>query len=120
MDAVVAKWDSQVLKVRPENQEWADEMCCQVPGHKSRHGKKFVVRGSWAWEKGLVQAGKDDSIDLYDEKAIDELFKGTEDEGCKCMFRYTNNLRDLPDGMITEVGKKKIKEMDEMWKKSGL
>lgn len=44
-EAIMVQWDAMVMKVQSRDQEWANEMCCQVPGHKEKHEKKYAVRG---------------------------------------------------------------------------
>ena len=98
--AIAAKWDAQVHNVKQEMQEWADEMCCQFPGHKERDGNLYAIKGNWALQKGLMTEGTG-VVDLEDES----LF---EDEGCICCFRYKQGLRDLPYSMLTEKGKQTL------------
>lgn len=98
--AIAAKWDAQVHHVKPEHQEWADEMCCQVPSHKERDGTLYSIKGSWALKKGLITEGAG-IVDLNDEN----LF-GKED--CICCFRYEQALKSLPYSMLTEKGKQTL------------
>ena len=83
-------------------QEWADEMCCQVPGHKERDGTLYAIKGNWALQKGLMTEGTG-VVDLDEES----LF---EDEECICCFRYKQGLRSLPYSMLTEKGKQALLE----------
>jgi hypothetical protein len=99
-EAIAAKWDAQAHHVKQEMQEWADEMCCQVPGHKERDGKLYAIKGNWALQKGLMTEGTG-VVDLDDKS----LF---EDKGCICCFRYKLGLRDLPYSMLTEKGKQTL------------
>lgn len=100
--AIAAKWDAQVHHVKPEMQAWADEMCCQISGHKERDGSLFATKGNWALQKGLMNEGAG-VVDLDDES----LF---EDEECICCFRYEQALRSLPYSMLTEKGKQTLLE----------
>ncbi len=102
-EAIMVEWDAMVKEVQPEDQEWADEMCCQVPRHKEKHGKKYAVKGNWALEKGLMNKG-DGLVDLDDEFLFSE-------EECKCRFIPFRNLRDLPESMMTEKGKKELERV---------
>lgn len=100
--AIAAKWDAQVHHVIQEMQAWADEMCCQVPGHKERDGTLYAIKGNWALQKGLMTEGTG-VVDLDEES----LF---EDEECICCFRYEQALRSLPYSMLTEKGKQTLLE----------
>lgn len=100
--AIVAEWDARVHHVKPEMQAWADEMCCQVPGHKERDGTLYAIKGNWALQKGLMTEGA--GVVNLDEES---LFK---DEECICCFRYLQTLRSLPYSMLTEKGKQTLLE----------
>lgn len=98
--AIVARWDARVYFVKPEDQEWADGMCCQVPSHKERHGTLYAIKGSWALKKGLITKGAG-VVNLDDEHLFDN-------EGCICCFQFIQFLQDLPYSMLTEKGKQAI------------
>lgn len=68
--------------------------------HKERDGRVYLLRGNWAQEKGLVKKG---AAGYYDEVTAvgEEVF-------CSCSAEYVYNLRDLPDGMVTEKGKTEL------------
>ena len=100
--AIAAKWDAQVHHVIQEMQAWADEMCCQVPGHNERDGTLYAIKGNWALQKGLMTEGTG-VVDL-DGKSL------FEDEECICCFRYEQALRSLPYSMLTEKGKQTLLE----------
>lgn len=100
--AIAVKWDAQVHHVKQEMQAWADEMCCQVRGHKERDGTLYAIKGNWALQKGLMTEGAG-VVDLDEES----LF---EDEECICCFRYKQGLRSLPYSMLTEKGKQALLE----------
>jgi hypothetical protein len=69
------------------------------PAHKRLDGKIFVVRANWAIEKGLMTKG-----DGY----IDDNERPAERPFCRCQYRYIYNLRDLPDALLTEKGRKAL------------
>ncbi|MHB1910400.1 MAG: terminase small subunit [Nitrososphaerales archaeon] len=98
--SIAAIWDASVHNVKPEYQEWADSMCCQVPGHKELHGKKInAIKGNWALEKGLMNEGEG-IVDLEEDWF-------NEDE-CICRFRFIDHLSELPYSMLSPKGRKEI------------
>jgi len=72
------------------------------PDHKERDGKIYLLRGSWAQEQGLVKTGE---AGYYDEitAAAQEVF-------CRCYVVTLYALRELPELMLTEKGKKLLEE----------
>lgn len=69
--------------------------------HKQRDGKAFLLKESWARERGLVKPGK---MGFYG----DPLTKCGEEPYCRCVMRWVYNLRDLPPDMLTAKGKKEL------------
>lgn len=67
------------------------------PDHKARHGKVYLVRGSWAQAKGLVRPGP--------AGYTDQVTQPAEEPFCRCAYTYLYNLRQLPDDMLTERGR---------------
>lgn len=70
------------------------------PDHKERAGNIYLLRSSWAKEKGLVKpgpAGYYDDITSFGE----EVF-------CSCWGTWIYHIRDLPDDMITQKGKEEL------------
>ena len=70
------------------------------PDHKERAGKIYLLRSSWAKEKGLVKPG---SAGYYDDITSfgEEIF-------CSCWGTWIYNVRDLPSDMVTEKGKEEL------------
>ena len=68
--------------------------------HKPMDGRIYAVRGNWAFEKGLMNAGPNGYID--------EVTRPKQDVGCMCWLQWVYSLRDLPDGMITPIGKAEL------------
>lgn len=66
------------------------------PEHLERDGLVYLVRGSWAAERGLVRPvhGYTDDVDQPAEKVF-----------CRCGWIYLYNLRQLPDDMLTAKGR---------------
>ncbi|WP_186215918.1 hypothetical protein [Burkholderia gladioli] len=72
------------------------------PYHKEREGKIYLLRSSWAKDKGLVKpgpAGYYDDVTSFGE----EVF-------CSCFGRWLYSLRDLPPEMLTQAGEKALAE----------
>jgi hypothetical protein len=68
--------------------------------HKEWGGRIYAVRGNWALEKGLMNAGP--------YGYIDEISRPKQDVGCMCGLQWLYSLRSLPDGMITPIGKAEL------------
>jgi hypothetical protein len=66
------------------------------PEHVARHGKYYVLRGTWAIEQGLIK--------LAGRKYYDEVTAVGEEVSCRCTARYVFSLRDLPPDMLTRKG----------------
>ena len=64
--------------------------------HKERDRKIYLIRGSWAHEKGLVKPGP--------AGFMDEITQPGEEVVCRCGFRYLAHLRSLPPDMLTKKG----------------
>lgn len=63
--------------------------------HEDLNGKIFLVRGSWAHERGLI---KTEGMEFLDERALPGV------ANCTCSCCYLNALRALPLAMLTEEG----------------
>lgn len=88
--AIAMRWNSQWK--RPGYQYRKD--------HKERDQLIYLLRASWAKEKGLVKPG---SAGYYDDitKVAEEVF-------CSCYATWIYNLRDLPDDMLTVKGREAL------------
>lgn len=84
------------------NSKWRQPGYSYRVDHKERDKKVYLLRSSWAKEKGLVKPGPDG---YYDDitKVGQEVF-------CSCFATWIYNVRDLPDDMITAAGKKSLEE----------
>jgi hypothetical protein len=69
--------------------------------HKERDQKVYAVRGNWAIERGLMKKGSG---------YLDDMTGAGEEPFCRCYVVYLYNLRDLPDYMLTEKGRKLLAE----------
>jgi hypothetical protein len=88
--AIAMRWNSQWK--RPGYQYRKD--------HKERDQKVYLLRSSWAKDKGLVKPGPDGYYD--------DITKVGEEVYCSCFATWIYNLRDLPEDMITQKGKDEL------------
>lgn len=88
--AIAMRWNSQWK--RPGYQYRKD--------HKERDQKVYLLRSSWAKDKGLVKPGPDGYYD--------DITKVGEEVYCSCFATWIYNLRDIPDDMITQKGKDEL------------
>jgi hypothetical protein len=70
--------------------------------HKERDGLVFLIRGSWAAEKGFVKVGPAGWSDSITQPA--------EEISCRCKWVYLYHLRQLPEDMLTKVGKEALEK----------
>lgn len=68
--------------------------------HKDRDGLVYLMRASWAVERGLVKPGP---AGYYDK-----VTAVAEEPFCRCYAQYLYNLRDLPEDMITQRGREQL------------
>lgn len=68
--------------------------------HKERDLHVYAVRGNWALEKRLMKPGPDGYTD--------DITVPGEEVFCRCWYRWIYNLRDLPDNMLTDKGRKEL------------
>lgn len=72
------------------------------PAHNERDGQMFLMRDSWAIQKGLVRKGAGEYIDTIEQPG--------EFVYCRCSWIYQFNLRDLPKDWLTAKGEKTLAE----------
>lgn len=72
------------------------------PDHVKRNGKVYLLRESWARERGFVKPGP--------AGYSDEITQPAEEISCRCSAEYLYTLRDLPPGMLTAAGKAALME----------
>lgn len=72
------------------------------PDHKEREGKIYLLRSSWAKDKGLVKPGP---AGYYDD-----ITKVGEEVYCSCFATWLYALRDLPEEMLTKKGEEALAE----------
>jgi hypothetical protein len=73
------------------------------PEHVARDGQVFLVRGSWADEKGFVKGPYTDSIEQPAELPF-----------CSCTYMFIFALSDIPTHMLTTKGKQAYLEMQKL------
>lgn len=64
--------------------------------HRERDMRVYLVRGSWADERGYVR-----SVDGY----TDEITKPGEEVYCRCHYQWITSLGRMPDAALTERGR---------------
>ena len=67
--------------------------------HLSREGKIYIVRGSWAHEKGFIKP-----IHGF----TDEITAPGQEVNCRCWLTYITSPRKLPDAFLTRKGQEWI------------
>lgn len=67
--------------------------------HKERDEKIYLIRGSWALEKGLIKP-----VNGY----YDEITAVGEEVYCSCQAIYIYAPQKLPDEFLTEKGKREF------------
>ena len=72
------------------------------PEHKERAGNIYLLRNSWAKEKGFVKPG--------DAGYYDDITKFGEEIFCSCYGTWLHNLRELPEECLTIAGQKALEE----------
>ena len=93
--AIAAEWHSHWKQA---NYDYREQ-------HKERDGKLYLIRGSWAIEKGLIKPAG--------HEYTDDITQPGEEVFCRCNYRYIYSLRDLPKEMITEKGRAELARLDE-------
>lgn len=74
--------------------------------HKMRDGHIFLLKRSWAKDKGFVKANKDgyyEDIDGFGQEPF-----------CRCYGSYIYDIEDLPEDMITEKGREALKAIGDL------
>jgi hypothetical protein len=70
--------------------------------HRERDGNIYLLRSSWAKEKGLVKPGPDGYYD--------DITKVGEEVYCGCWATWIYAIRDLPPEMLTKAGESSLAE----------
>ena len=88
--AIAAKWHSH----------WKQLNYNYRKDHKERDGKIYLIRDSWAQEKGLVKPG--------DAGYLDQITQPGEEVFCRCFVSYIYSVGRLPEDMVTAKGKENL------------
>lgn len=88
--AIAVRWNSQ----------WRRAGYGYRVDHKERDQKVYLLRESWAREKGLVKVGSDGYYD--------DITKVGEEVYCSCFATWVYALKKLPEDMLTANGKKAL------------
>lgn len=71
--------------------------------HRALSGTIYLVRDSWAMEKGY--------LDKDSAPYIEDVVRPKQDIGCMCSLTWLYNLRDLPDRLLTDYGHKVLEQV---------
>ncbi|WP_027798256.1 hypothetical protein [Paraburkholderia dilworthii] len=84
------------------NSMWRRPGYAARPDHKERDQKIYLLRNSWAKEKGLVKPGP---TGYYDD-----ITSVGQEVSCSCFATWLYALRDLPGDMLTKKGEESLAE----------
>ncbi|HIE9074485.1 TPA: hypothetical protein ACXP60_003050 [Klebsiella variicola subsp. variicola] len=87
-NAIAAEWHSHWRQAGYDYRE----------DHKERDKLVYLIRGNWAQKNGYVKAGP--------AGYLDEITQPGEEVFCRCYVTYLYNLRSIPEGMLTQKGRK--------------
>lgn len=82
------------------NSHWREKGYNYRVDHKERDGQVYLLRESWAKEKGLVKPGP---AGYYDE-----VTAVGQEVSCRCFATYLYSVRRLPGDMVTEKGRAEL------------
>jgi len=87
--AIALRWHS----------DWRQPDYDYRPKHKERDERIYLLRDSWALEKGLIKPANG---------YYDEITAAAEEPFCRCKALPVYSPRDLPDEYLTEKGKNEL------------
>jgi hypothetical protein len=96
VDAVIAQQTGAIAAVWRSH--WKQPGYDYREDHKERDQGLYLVRGSWAMDKGYLSVAKAAGY-------TDELTQPAEEPFCRCYWVWLRNLRDLPDDVLTAKGR---------------
>jgi hypothetical protein len=70
------------------------------PDHKERDREIYLLKDSWARDRGLIKVG--------DAGYYDDITKAAEEVFCRCTVRWIYAIRNLPADMVTEAGRDEL------------
>ncbi|HDF5699474.1 TPA: hypothetical protein PC642_001935 [Klebsiella variicola] len=92
-NAIAAEWHSH----------WRQPGYDYREDHKERDKLVYLIRGNWAQKNGYVKAGP--------AGYLDEITQPGEEVFCRCYVTYLYNLRNIPEDMLTQKGRKFLESM---------
>lgn len=92
-NAIAAEWHSH----------WRQPGYDYREDHKERDKLVYLIRRNWAQKNGYVKAGP--------AGYLDEITQPGEEVFCRCYVTYLYNLRSIPEGMLTQKGRKFLESM---------
>lgn len=99
IDAVIAQQTGAIAGMW--HSHWRRPGYAYRKDHRERDEKIYLIRGSWAMEKGLIS--------LKDSAGyLDDMTQAGEEPFCSCYVVYFTNLRDLPESMLTAKGRAEL------------
>jgi hypothetical protein len=93
--AIAARWNSNWRQV---NYDYREE-------HRERDGKVYLLRSSWAMDRGFVKPGG--------AGWWEDVTKPGEEPMCRCWATWLYALRDLPSETLTKKGTDALKQARE-------
>ena len=100
IDDVIAKQGGAIAMIW--HSQWRQANYNYREDHKERDEKVYLIRDSWAHEKGFVKTGAAGYLDKITQPG-EEVF-------CRCKGQYIYNLRSLPPEMLTNKGRSALDE----------
>lgn len=73
------------------------------PPHPGRNQQIYLVRGSWALERGLIQPGSASYLDDMPAPGVEHY--------CQCHAQWLFGLRSLPDTYLTDFGRLELERV---------
>lgn len=88
--AIAAMWRSR----------WRQPGYAYREDHRERDEHIYLIRGSWAQEKGFVKPGE--------AGYSDSITQPSEEPFCRCTFLYLYHLRQMPETLLTKKGQEEL------------
>ena len=92
-NAIAAKWHSHWKQI---NYNYRKD-------HKERDEEVYLMKNTWATERGLVKPGE--------AGWWDDITKPAEEVYCRCYATYIYSIRKLPTDMLTQKGKDELERV---------
>lgn len=91
--AIAAMWHSH----------WRQAGYDYRPDHKERDQQVYLLKTSWAQERGFVKKGP---AGFYED-----ITRAGEEPFCRCFIEWVYAIRDLPDDMVTTKGREALEQV---------